>query len=155
MTRTSSTRCAKIALQQPALADGTTGDVRASAVPLDRPVNAKDLLAYQRARETLDFSTGAFLPEPATGKPGFNLTQPVIDQSGALAFVLWASLDLEWVAGFIERSGLPANTVLTVLDRDGRVQYRSVDMEHVRGQAGGSYAAAARGRNGADHHDGP
>src|SRR5215471_11963898 len=98
------------------LADGTTGEVRASAVPLDRVVNARELLAYQRARNTLDFATGAFLAEPATGKPGLNLSQPVIDDAGRVAFIAWASVDLEWVTGFIERSGLPASTVMTILD---------------------------------------
>ena len=48
------------------IADGTTGDVRASAVPLDHKANVRELLAFERARRTLDFATGAFLPEPAT-----------------------------------------------------------------------------------------
>ena len=53
-----------------------------------------------------------------------------------------ASIDLDWVAGFIERSGLPESTVLTVLDDKGIVQYRSVDLEQVRRQAAGEWATA-------------
>ncbi len=123
--------------------DGVTGDVRASAVPLDRPANVSTLLAFQRVRRTLGFATGAFLPEPATGEPGLNLAQPVLSHAtGALVSMVWASLDLDWVAGFIERSGLPADTVLTVVDEKGIVQYRSAEREKYVGKPAGSYMAA-------------
>jgi len=124
------------------LADGATGDLRASAVPLDRAATARELVSFQRARHTLDFTTGAFLPDPATGKPGLNLAAPVVNQNGAIASVVLASINLEWVAGFIERSGLPASTVLTVLDDKGVVQYRSADLERFVGKVAGVYAAA-------------
>src|SRR3954454_4524917 len=127
------------------IADTTTGEVRASAIGLDRQASARGLLALDRARRTLDFATGAFLPEPATGKPGLNLAQPVINDVGIVTSVVWASLDLDWVAGFIERSGLPASTVMTVLDDKGIVQYRSVDLEKYVGKLAGSYAAALSG----------
>ena len=64
------------------IVDGSSGEVRASAVPLDKAVNARELLAFQRARHTLDFASGAFLPEPATARPGLNLAQPVINDVG-------------------------------------------------------------------------
>ena len=70
------------------IADGATGDVYASAVPLDRAANAQQLLAFQRARHTLDFATGAFLPEPATGEPGLNLAQPAVDDVGIVTSVV-------------------------------------------------------------------
>ncbi len=124
------------------IADGTTGDVRASAVPLDRKANVRELLAFERARRTLDFATGAFLPEPATGEPGLNLAQPVVNEVGTLTSVVCASIDLDWVSGFIERSGLPASTVLTVLDGQGIVQYRSVDLEKYVGKHAGEWATA-------------
>ena len=126
------------------VADGASGDVVLSAIPLDRRANARGLAAYQRARRTLDFSTGAFLPEPATGEPGLNLATPIIDASGVVTSILWASLDLDWVTGFIERSGLPANTVLTVLDQNDIVQYRSAELEKYVGQPAGEYAHALR-----------
>jgi signal transduction histidine kinase/CheY-like chemotaxis protein/HPt (histidine-containing phosphotransfer) domain-containing protein len=127
------------------IADGATGSVRASAVPLEREASARELLAYQRARRTLGFSTGAFLSEPATGEPGLNLAQPVVNDRGVLVSIVWASLDLKWVAGFIERSGLPASTVLTVVDDRGIVQYRSQDAEKYVGKPAGAYLAAIRG----------
>src|SRR5262245_60000368 len=134
------------------IADGTTGEVRASAVPLEREVNARELLAYRRARSTLDFATGAFVTEPATGKPGLNLAQPVIDGAGHVASIVWASLELDWVTAFIERSGLPASTVMTILDDKGICQYRSIDLEKYVGKPAGGYATALGGAvvNGAD-----
>src|SRR5688572_9907706 len=48
------------------IADGTSGDVRSSAVPLDQKANVRHLVSFQSARRTLDFATGTFLPEPVT-----------------------------------------------------------------------------------------
>ena len=127
------------------IADGTTADVRASAVPLDWPATARELVAFQRARQTLDFTTGSFLPEPATHKPGLNLGAPVVNELGAVTSVALASLDLEWVRAFIERSGFPSSTVLTVVDDRDIVQYRSADLDRFVGKPAGSYAAALRG----------
>ena len=124
------------------IADGTTGDVRASAVPLDRKANVRELLAFARARRTLEFATGAFLPEPATQEPGLNVAQPVVDEVGVLVSIVYASIDLDWVSEFIERSGLPPSTVLTVLDGQGIVQYRSMDLEKYVGTHAGEWTAA-------------
>ena len=124
------------------IADGTTGTVRASAVPLDHKANAGDLVTFQQARRTLDFAIGTFLPEPATREPGLNVAYPVVNEVGSVTSAVCASLDLDWVAGFIERSGLPPSTVLTVLDAQGVVQYRSVDLEKYVGKHAGSWATA-------------
>ena len=124
------------------IADGGSGDVRASAVPLDRQANVSARAAYKRARTTLAFATGAFLPEPATGEAGLNLAQPVVNETGAVAAIVFASLDLDWMAEFVERSGLPANTVVTVLDDKGITQYRSVDLDKYVGKPVGAYATA-------------
>jgi two-component system sensor histidine kinase/response regulator len=132
------------------VADGTTGEVRASAVPLDRRANARDLLVFQRARRTLHLAIGAFLPDPATGEPGLNLAAPVVNGVGTLTSIVWASLDLDWVSDFIERSGLPSSTVLTVLDAKGIVQYRSIEGETYAGKSAGPWAAAF---GGAGHGD--
>ncbi|HET7220355.1 MAG TPA: response regulator [Vicinamibacterales bacterium] len=127
------------------IADGATGDVRASAVPLDGRASARGLVVFDRVRRTLDFSTGAFLPDPATREPGLNIAQPVINDAGALSSIVWANIDLDWVAGFVERSGLPASTVMTVLDGQGVVQYRSVELEKYIGKPAGPLAAALSG----------
>ena len=119
------------------IADGTSGDVRSSAVPLDQKANVRDLVSFQSARRTLDFATGTFLPEPATKEPGLNIAHPVLNELGRLTAVVFASVDLDWVSGFIERSGLPPSTVLTVLDGAGIVQYRSMELEKYIGKHAG------------------
>jgi len=124
------------------IADGRSGDVRLSAVPLDQRATARDLLVFQRVRRTLNLAVGAFLPEPATGEPGLNLAMPVIDADGTLTAIIWASLDLDWVNGFVERAGLPSSTVLTVLDDRGTVQYRSTELEKYVGRSAGPLASA-------------
>ena len=124
------------------IADGRTGDVRLSAIPLDQRATARDLVVFKRVRRTLNLAVGAFLPEPATGEPGLNLAMPVVDADGTLTAIIWASLDLDWVNGFVERAGLPSSTVLTVLDDQGTVQYRSTEPEKYVGRSAGSLASA-------------
>jgi two-component system, sensor histidine kinase and response regulator len=137
------------------IADGATGEVRLSAVPLDRKASIGELLAYQRARRTLDVATGAFLPEPATGEPGLNVAQPAVNEVGTVTAIVFGSLDLDWVTGFIERSGLSAGTVLTVFDDAGVVQYRSAESEKYVGKNVGALAAALVGAdNGGVNHAG-
>ena len=127
------------------IVDATTGDVRVSAVPLEGKASMRGWLAFERARRTLDFAVGGFVREPATNEPGLNLAQPVFNSVGVLTSLVWASIDLDWVPGFIERSGLPASTVLTVLDARGIVQYRSVDSDKYVGRPAGALADAFRG----------
>jgi signal transduction histidine kinase/DNA-binding response OmpR family regulator len=122
------------------IADGATGVVRLSAEPLNHQANARELVSFQRARRTLDFATGTFLREPVTLKPGLNVAYPVVNAAGAAISVVCASIGLEWVIGFIERSGLPPSTILTVLDAGGVVQYRSADLEKYAGKHAGAWA---------------
>jgi len=111
------------------LMDGTSGDLRVSAVPTDKTWSSRERQAYQRALQSLDFGIGNFLPEPATGLPGLNVALPVVDERGKVASALMASISMGWVDDFVERSGLPSGTILNVVDGQGVVQYRSVDHE--------------------------
>ena len=69
----------------------------------------------------------------------------MVNDAGILTSVVLASVDIDWVSGFIERSGLPASTVLTVIDEKGIVQYRSVELDKYVGKPAGAYAAALGG----------
>ena len=124
--------------------DAQNGAMRLSAVPLSA-ANARGRPSFERARRSLGFATGAFLRDPATAESGFNIAQAVLDTSGALTSVLLASIDLDWVAGFIERAGLPSNTVLTVIDDKGIVQYRSSELDKYVGQHAGAFATTLGG----------
>ena len=126
------------------IADAATGDVQASAVPLDRKASVAGLASFTRARRTLGFAIGAFRPDVVTEEAGLNLGQPVLNEIGKMTSVVLASLDLDWVAGFIERSGLPTSTVMTVLDEQGIVQYRSADHEKFVGKPAGALSEAIR-----------
>jgi len=118
------------------IVDGVSGDLRVSAVPFERAWSARDRPAYQRALQSLDLGIGLFITEPATGLSGLNIAQPAIDDQGRVASVLFASLSMGWVEGFIESSGLPSGTVLAVFDDQGVVQYRSKDAEKYMGRKG-------------------
>jgi len=122
------------------LMEGTSGDLRVSAVPTDKTWSARERPAYQRALRSLDFGIGAFIPEPATGQPGMNVALPVVDGRGAVPFVLFASLSMGWVDEFLKGSGLTPGTVLIVVDAQGIVQYRSAEQEAYVGKPAGLLA---------------
>jgi two-component system sensor histidine kinase/response regulator len=70
------------------------------------------------------------------------VAQPAVSAAGVVTAIVCASIDLDWVSGFIERSGLPPSTVLTVVDGQGIVQYRSVDLDAYQGKHAGQWATA-------------
>ena len=119
------------------LLDGPSGELRLSAVPYETAWSARERMSFKRARQTLDFAIGNFLPEPATGRPGLNVAVPLVDEAGAVSTVLLASLSMGWVEEFVRGSGLPEEAIVIVLDAQGVVQYRSKEHETYAGQAGG------------------
>lgn len=118
------------------IVDGASGDLRVSAVPFEKAWSARHRPAYQRAKQLLDLGIGAFIREPATGLSGLNIAQPALDERGRVASVVFASLSMAWVDDFIESSGLPGGTVLTIFDDQGIVQYRSAEADKYVGRKG-------------------
>ncbi|HXG49713.1 MAG TPA: ATP-binding protein [Methylomirabilota bacterium] len=101
------------------------GYLLAAAVPASDPVFLGDRAYFQRATNTLKFAVGEFQVGRITGKPTLNLALPVRDEkSGALGLVLFAALDLNWLASLAARSDLPEGSTVTVIDRNGVILVR-------------------------------
>jgi adenylate cyclase len=58
---------------------------------------------------------------PVSGRPGFTLTQPLIDRQGRWAGVLGVHLPLEALNRFVSVEGLGQDTILMIIDSMGRV----------------------------------
>src|SRR3972149_5128505 len=74
------------------------GEVFCSAVPLKNPVNVSDRSYFRDVLEDRLFSVGEFQVGRGTGKPAINFGYPVLDKNRNVAAVVYAALDLSWVA---------------------------------------------------------
>ena len=84
---------------------------------------------FGRVVEQGAFATGLFHLNPISPRQGLDMGCPLIDPSGAVRGVVWATLGLEWTADFVAAGNLPAGAVLLVLDGDGTVLMRSIEPE--------------------------
>ncbi len=97
------------------------GSVQCSALPMPTTVNAADRAYFRRALESRDFAVGEYQIGRITGKATVNFGQPVIDSAGAATAVVFAALDLGWLAEYGAQLALPRDAALSLVDRNGVV----------------------------------
>jgi signal transduction histidine kinase len=105
-------------------ADGITF---CSALPMTGQVYAGDRAYFQRAVETREFAIGEYQVGRVTGKASVNFGYPVLDDAGHVRAVVVAALDLAWLNELASQAGLPSGSMLTVIDRNGRILSRYPD----------------------------
>ena len=105
------------------------GEVFCSAQPFDSGTNATSSQWFQRALESRDSAMSDYHIGGITRRAVLTLAQAVLDISGAVRAVAFASLDLDRMNRVIDEGHLPAGSVLTVIDREGRVLVRFPDPE--------------------------
>ena len=110
------------------------GDIFCSGIPLSGPVNIADREYFQRVLQTRDFTVSGYLIGRVSGKPILILTYPALDDSGAVRAVVFVGLDLAWLNRLAAEARLPEGSVMTVVDRDGKVLARHPDREKLVGQ---------------------
>jgi PAS domain S-box-containing protein len=97
------------------------GNVMASAVPYEGPVNISDRPYFQRALEEKCFSVGEYLIGRIIGKPILPLAQPVFNEKGEVDSILVAGLSLEWLGAFCASFSHPPGSAIMVVDGRGTV----------------------------------
>lgn len=104
-----------------------TGDVFCSGEPLAGAVNLADRAWFRRAAATRDFAIGGFVVDPITRQAALDLAQPVLETTGTVRAVVFASLDLDWLNRAASAAGtqLPPGSSLTLIDRGGTILLRS------------------------------
>ena len=90
-------------------------------------VNVADQPFFRRALATREPTASGYHPDPATGKAVLTLSYPAIDRGGATWAVVFAELDLGWMAQLTNKARLPPGTVITVTDAQGLVLARYPD----------------------------
>ncbi|WP_458012533.1 GAF domain-containing protein [Candidatus Solincola sp.] len=100
------------------------GNVVASAVPYQGPLNLSDRSFFQRAVQTKEFSIGDYVVGRITGKPLLPFALPVLNEKEEVVFLLVAAWDLSWLEKMADSFFLPEGSVLTVVDGMGTVLAR-------------------------------
>jgi len=102
------------------------GDVVCSAKPLQEKVNIADRLYFKEAMGNQRFAIGAFEEERITHRPGINLAYPIFGDDGKPVGVIFATLDLYWLAQYEDwlASKMPQAAILTKVDKNGIILVR-------------------------------
>ncbi len=105
------------------------GDVICSALPTSGPVNFSDREWFPRVLQTRAFTVSQYLIGRITGKASVVLIHPILDETGTIKAMVFASLDLAWLLQMAEKAHLPADSALTVIDGNGTILCRYPEPE--------------------------
>ena len=100
------------------------GLVFCSGIPSANPVDASDRPYFQHALENKVFSVGEYQIGRITGKASINFGQPIFDDRGNVARVVFAAMDLSYLNRMIQETLLPEGATVTMLDRNGVILSR-------------------------------
>ncbi len=105
------------------------GNLICSAVPQKKPVSFSDRAWFQKAKRNHLFTISDFLIGRATGKPSIVLAIPLLDAQEQFRGTVFVSLDLSPFAASVADLPWPANTALTLIDRQGIILARQPEHE--------------------------
>ncbi len=83
--------------------------------------------AFARALAAREFTVSGYHMDPESGKPVMTLAYPATDSAGATWAVVFAQLDLGWMAQLSAKAQPVPGTVMSVIDTDGRIFARYPD----------------------------
>ncbi|MEX1205294.1 MAG: PAS domain S-box protein [Dongiaceae bacterium] len=111
------------------------GNILCSALPMAHPFSAADRSWFQRAMQSADFTVGDYQVGRITGKASLNVALPAKDADGRIASVVFAALDLDWLAEIIAGAELPPGGSFTLIDSEGTVLARYPEPERWIGRS--------------------
>jgi len=114
---------------------GPDGELICSAVPPTDRVTAADRPWFRTARERLAFAVGDYQVGRITGKSSVVFAFPIGRGGGTGPSVVFAALDLGWLAELVIGANLPEGATLMALDRRGTILVRVPDPDGSLGQA--------------------
>lgn len=100
-----------------------SGDLWASAIPMDEKITVADRIYFKNVKATLRFSFGEYVLSRLTNKPTFHLASPLI-YNGKFQGAVIISLDLDRMRSILGRSQLPPNANYVFVDKNGIILSR-------------------------------
>ncbi|MCX9085911.1 MAG: PAS domain S-box protein [Candidatus Methanoperedens sp.] len=106
------------------------GEVFCSAASLNHKVNTSDLVYFQKAVSSHNFSIGDYQSEDRiTGVPVVVAAYPVYDDWGSLQAVVCVSIDPEWLNKLAGEMQLPPGSTFRIIDQKGTILARNPNPE--------------------------
>ncbi len=116
----------------------TAGNVRCASKP-DTLAKVDDLPFFQRAMVQSDMAVGNYWAGPAGGPKQIHFALRLQSPDGAVSGVVFAGLDLGWLADHLRERGLTPTQSILIADRDGNLIAR---LPEVPGMIGRNIRAA-------------
>jgi signal transduction histidine kinase len=111
------------------------GEVFCSGLPFNGQVNVAGAPYLLQTLEARDFTGGEYTQEPIEGTAVLPFGYPVPAGWDQPLAVVFAGIDLNWLNGFIAQAGLPSDSTVSVIDRNGRILARYPSHEDVVGSS--------------------
>jgi PAS domain S-box-containing protein len=112
-----------------------TGEIIASAVPLEQPVNSSDRAWFQRAVRTRGFAVGDYQIGRVTHQASVNVAYPILTADGHVQRIVFVALGLRWLNELAAGIGLPRGSTLQVIDQAGTILVRYPEPEQWVGKS--------------------
>jgi PAS domain S-box-containing protein len=103
------------------------GNIFASGVPMPGPLNSSGWRYFQKAMKTRDFAVGDLQFGRITLKPILIFGYPLLDTTGEVQTVLYASIGLDWLQELAVEARLPAGSILAIIDEQGAIMAKYPD----------------------------
>ena len=99
------------------------GNLAASGIPYATAVKLSDREFFRKELQTKQFSVGSFEIGRVTHQPSINFGYPVLSESGEVKAVIFAALDLSWLAAHEQASTshLEPGSIFAKMDSNGLV----------------------------------
>ena len=111
-----------------------SGTVWATAVPTKPLFIISDRRYFKNALASGQLSSGEYIVSRAINRPTFNLGYPIKDEHGDVVGVIAVGFLLDKYAQLFERSKLPKNASMVLLDHKGKILYRAIEPEKFIGK---------------------
>ena len=111
-----------------------SGNVWASAVPTQRPFSISDRRHFINTLASGQLSSGEFIISRSAHKPSFTLGYPIKDEHGTIIGVISVGFLLEKYTQLLEKSRLPNNASMVLLDHKGVILFRTIEPEKYIGK---------------------
>ena len=100
------------------------GEIICASLPPITSVNVTDRSWFRRAKATRQFAVGDHEINPLTSQPSISFAYPILNPSGTVKTIIFATMSLKWLQSFAAGIKLPARATLDLIDRDGATLVR-------------------------------
>lgn len=97
------------------------GDVISSAYPLPGNINMHGYEAIRRSLQSHEIEAGTYVIGPIVKRPILHLAYAVRDANDRVLYILFVAIDLKWLNHLTEQTQFPADHILLIFDREGRI----------------------------------